>query len=338
MDNAAAGSAGLPYKNRGGWLVAFGVAEILLGAAILLMSLFALMSLLISRPSHPAELPPGVHVAGMAVLAGFYVVIAAYFVIAGIGSILRRNWARILTLAGSSIWLVFGVMGTLSVLFLFPKIMAVRQPALPAAQNIETIVMGTMVLMAIVFGILLPLTLLIFYSRKSVKATCLAREGTPAVADASWRKLPVPVFILVAWETFAAVSSCVVIFSPLHVTTLFGYILRGWAMVALMLVFSLLSAAAAWLIFRKRLAGWTIAVWKLLFFGASAGVSLATGSVSRLFVEISQTLAQQQFAQLFPRFLTMIMITSLILCAVYLALLTYSRRFFLPAATSAALL
>lgn len=335
MDNAIAGSPDLPCKDRGGWLTAFGIVEILLGAAILLMSLFALMSLLISRPSHPAELSPGVHVAGMAVLAGFYVVIAAYFIVAGIGSIRRRNWARILTLAGSSIWLLFGVMGTLFSLFLFPKIMTLRQPVPPAAQHIESIVMGTMVVMVIIFGILLPLTFLIFYSRKSVKATCLARESAPA-AGAPSRKLPVPVFILVVWETFAAVSTGIVLFSPLHFTTLFGYIVRGWQMVALMLVFSALSAAAAWLIYRKRLAGWTIAVWKLLFFGASAGVSLATGSMSRLFVEISQTTAQQQFAQLFPQFMTVVMVASLVFCAAYLALLAYSRRFFLPAGAPAA--
>ncbi|HKT11476.1 MAG TPA: hypothetical protein VJW77_06570 [Terriglobia bacterium] len=331
MDNAIAESPDRPSKDRSGWLVAFGVVEILLGAAILLMSLFALASLLISRPSHAAEMPAGVHMAGIAFLVGFYVVIAAYFVVAGIGSILRRNWARILTLAGSSIWLLFGILGTLFSLFLFPKIMAVRQPVPPAAQHIEAIVLGTMVLMSIVFGILLPLTFLIFYSRKSVKATCRAREGTPATAAASSNKLPVPVIILVVWESFAAVSSCVVLFSPLHVTSLFGYIVRGWPVVALMLVFSVLSAAAAWLIYRKRLAGWTIAVCKLLFFAASAGVSLATGSMSRLFAEVSQTRAQQQFAQLFPHFINMIMITSLILCAVYLALLTYSRRFFPPA-------
>jgi hypothetical protein len=336
MDNATAESSGLPYKDRGGWLVAFGLVEILVGATILLMSLFALMSLLLSKPPHPTDMPAGVHAAGIAIAVGLYIVIAVLFVVAGIGSILRRNWARILMLVGSSGWLFFGVLGTLFFLFLLPKFMAARHPVPPAAQHVETVVMGGMFLMTIVFGILLPLTFLIFYSRKSVKATCLAREGPPAAGEASSRKLPVPVIILVLWEALGAVSAWVVFLSPVHVTCLFGYVVRGWPMIAVMLVFSALSAAAAWLIYRVRLAGWAIALWKLLFFGASAGVSLATGSMSRLFVEISQTQAQEQFAQLFPQFMTVIMIASLILCAAYLALLIYCRRFFLSATPSAA--
>lgn len=336
MDNDIAESSGPPYKDRGGWLVAFGVFEILLGTSSLLMGAFALMSLQFSRPSPATGVPAGVHTAGIAFVAGFYVVIAAFFVVAGIGSILRRNWARILMLIGSSVWLLFGVLGTLFFFFLFPKIVAVQHPVPPSAQHVQRVVMGGMVLMAVVFGILLPLAFLIFYSRRSVKATCLAREGTLAVVDASSRKLPVPVIVLIIWEATAAVSAWVVIFSPMQVTSLFGYIVRGWPVIALMLAFSVLSAASAWLIYKMQLAGWTIALWKLLFFGASAGVSLATGSMSRLFVEMSQTQAQEQFAQWFPQFLTVIMVASLVLCAAYLVLLIYSRRFFLPATPSAA--
>ena len=335
MGSAIAESPALPYKDRGGWLIAFGVVQILLSTFSLLMGTFMLIGPLIFRPSHAAEVPVGVHTAGMVVSAGFYVVIAAFFLVAGIGSIRRRNWARILALIGSALWLFFGVMGTLFFLFLLPRIMAAQHPVPPGAQHAVRIVMGAMVLVAIVFGILLPLTLLIFYSRKSVKATCLAREGTPAAAETSLHKFPVPVVVMVVWEALGAFSAWSFLIAPVRATCLFGYIVRGWTMIAVMLVFSLLSAVAAWLIYRKRLAGWTIALWKLLFFGASTSVSLASGSMSRLFAEVGQTPGQEQFAQLFPQFITVVMVATLVMCAAYLALLIYSRRFFLPVTPSA---
>lgn len=107
-----------------------------------------------------------------------------------------------------------------------------------------------------------------------------------AEAETPSHRLPVPVIILVVWEALAALSFLFPIISPMRVTCFFGYFVRGWRMVALVLVFSALSTTAAWLIYKMRLAGWTIALWKLLFFGASTAVSLASGSMSRLFVEM----------------------------------------------------
>ncbi|HXH51529.1 MAG TPA: hypothetical protein VNM47_19495 [Terriglobia bacterium] len=336
MDSTIAGSSHPPYKDRGGWLVAFGVVEILLGASSLLIGVFVLISQQILKTPHETGMPGGAYPSGILVGAGFYVVTAAFFLIAGVGSALRCNWARILMLIGSIVWMFVGALATLFLLFLFPRIMAIQKPAPPAAQHVEHIVMGGIVSMAIVFVLLLPLTFLIFYSRKSVKATFLAREGTTAGTGTPSRELPVPVILLVVWEALGAISMWPLLISPVRTTFLFGYILRGWTVVVLMLAFSALSAAAAWLIYRKRLAGWTISFWKLLFFGASAGVSFLTGSVFRLFVEMGQTPGREKFAQLFPQFVTVVMVGSLVICAVYLALLIYWRRFFLSAKPSAA--
>lgn len=337
MGNAIAESAALPHKDRRGWLIAFGVIEILLGAISLLLCTLVLITPLLLKSSHTAGRPAGLHAASVIVTAGLYVVIAAFFIVVGIGSIRRRNWARILMLIGSALWLFVGVLGTAFVLFLLPRFMTAQHSVAPGAQHIESIVMGSMVLMGIVFGILLPLTFLIFYTRKSVKATCLARIAALSADGTRSRRLPVPVIILVVWEALAAISVWSFLISPMRATCLFGYIVRGWPTIVIMVVFSVLSAAAAWLIYRVRLAGWTIAFWKLLFFGASTGVSLATGSMSRLFVEMGQTPAQERLVQLFPQFITVVMASTLIMCSAYLALLIYSRRFFLrvtPPATS----
>jgi hypothetical protein len=336
MDNAIPESPALPYKDRGGWLIAFGIIEILLAALSLLLGTFALIGSMFSSRPQVAGIPAGVHAAGVVITVGFYLVIAAFFLVAGIGSIQRRNWARILMLIGSALWLTFGVLGTLFFLFVLPKIMAAHGAVPPGAQHVERVVMGVMVLVAIVFGILLPVTFLIFYTRKSVRATCLAHGAAQAEAGDSSRTLTVPVIIMVVWEALSALSLLFTLILPMHIACFFGYIVRGWTTVALMLVFSGLSAAAAWLIYKMRLAGWTIAFWKLLFFGSSAVVSLASGSMSRLFIEVGQASGQAQFAQFFPHFIEFAMGGSLIVCAAYLVLLIYSRKYFLPATSSGA--
>lgn len=335
MDNAIPESPAPPYKDRGGWLVAFGIIEIVLAALSLLMGTLALISSLLSTRPQVAGIPAGVHAAGVIISVGFYLVIAAFFVVAGIGSIRRRNWARILMLIGSTLWLALGVLGTLFFLFVLPKMIAAYGAVPQGAQHAERVVIGLMVLMAIVFGILLPVTFLIFYTRKSVKATCLAHGAARAEAGDSSRRLKVPVIIMVVWEAFSALSFLFLTILPMHIACLFGYIVRGWTTVALMLVFSGLSAAAAWLIYKMRLAGWTIAFWKLLFYGSSAAVSLVSGSMSRLFVETSQASGQAQFVQLFPHFIEFAVGSSLIVCAAYLVLLIYSRKYFLPVSPSA---
>lgn len=59
MDNAIAASPALPSKDRGGWLIAFGIIEILLATLSLLLGTFALIDLLFSKPQHVAGMPAG---------------------------------------------------------------------------------------------------------------------------------------------------------------------------------------------------------------------------------------------------------------------------------------
>lgn len=328
MGNAIAESPALPYKNRRGWLIAFGVVEILLGAISLLLCAFISISQLHLKTSYTSGTPGAVGAANIIIGAGFYLVAAAFFLAAGIGSILRRNWARILMLIGSAFWVFVGVLGTVFALFLLPWFMAAQHSVAPAAQHVKSLVLGFMDLMAIVFGILLPLTFLIFYTRKSVKATCLARTAASGVLGKRSQALPTQVIIMVVWESLAAISVWSFLFSPMRATCVFGYIVRGWTMILIMVGFSALSVVAAWLIYKMLLAGWTLAFWKLLFFSASTGVSLATGSMSRLFGEMGQTPAQEQLIQLFPQFITDLMVITLIGSFAYLGFLIYSRRFF----------
>lgn len=108
------------------------------------------------------------------------------FAAAGIGSIQARNWARILMIVLSSLWLAFGTLGTVGVIVIMPLMMRQQETILrqnPAAQagqlppNFMTIIMVISIIFQVFIMVLLPLIFLLFYTRKNVKATC---EGLSA--------------------------------------------------------------------------------------------------------------------------------------------------------------
>src|SRR5262245_4030185 len=121
MNNPVLNASALPpmqaYKDRRGWLIAFGIVEILIACFFLLVA--CLMALVIpNMPQQPAApAPPGWI---FLFAAGFYGTLAAVFAAAGIGSIQARNWARILMIVLSSLWLAFGVLGTLGFALVLP--------------------------------------------------------------------------------------------------------------------------------------------------------------------------------------------------------------------------
>jgi hypothetical protein len=159
--------------------MAFGVIEIMMGCAFLLMILF---SAFIFLGPAAAKMPPSAMATGpmsprvLMVFAGLqYGLMAAVFITAGIGSIRCKNWARILMLVVGGFWLACGLFGTLIMVFILPAIMR-QQPVHVAPGIQDAIVVGTITFMAVLM-ILLPAIFLFFYSRKSVRATCLAQKG-----------------------------------------------------------------------------------------------------------------------------------------------------------------
>lgn len=329
-------------KDSRGWLIAFGIFEILLGGLSLLTATLVLVGTLVSRSLPAAQAPAGARFAPMAFGIVLYGLIAAFFFVAGIGSIQCRNWARILMLVASIAWLVFGAISALFVVFLLPRMM--ENPTVARPEVMHAIIVG-IVLFVVFFGVVLPAVFLIFYTRKSVKATCLARDaeraGAAGPASASavqspGRKLPVPVIILAVWETISALSGLMVLAAPLAVTAFFGHVIRGWEAVACMLVFSALSGLAAWLIYQVRFAGWMLALIKLLFFGASSLVSFANGAMARASVQMLQGPEQARMVQFFPDFLKVMMVTAAVFGVAYLALLIYCRKFFVAPSPVAA--
>jgi hypothetical protein len=313
------------YKSRRGWLIAFGVIEILIGCAFLLMIVASAFAFLgragASMPAGPISRPALLAIVGLE-----YGFLAAVFFIGGIGSIRRKNWARIYMLVVSSLWLVFGVLGTLAMAFILPTIMR-QQPAsvLPAIMHAIMVVMITVMT---VLGVLLPTALLVFYSRPSVKATCLApigAEGAGSVAGDS--ALPIPLAILGVWEAFGALSVLAVLF--MRVTLVFGIVLHGAAAVAVLLTYSVLSAYAAWAIFRRQLVGWQIALFMAGFWTISMVVTLFHHpDMLQLFRDMGFSDQTLGIYDQVPRLLPTIWVGTVVLMGVLVAFILYTRKFF----------
>jgi len=165
----------IPCKSQRGWLIAFGIIEILISCGLVFMTLFSAYILLgPARAKMPASPIPPLGLAVMAVLQ--YQLLAVLFFTGGIGSILCKNWARILMLVVSGLWLGIGIMSTLTMALAFSATTHHHLGNMPAGTVGRVAVMFTF---AIVMMVVLPAICLIFYSRKSVRATCLTQKGAP---------------------------------------------------------------------------------------------------------------------------------------------------------------
>jgi hypothetical protein len=174
MGNALSAPSVAPHADHRGWIIAFGVIEILIGLFCLLLAAF--VSLFFLRAANTGQIPGQASTAGVAFGGGLYLLFAAFFFAGASGSFRCKNWARLLMLVGSGAWMVFGLIGMVVIFLVMPKAMATRASMPPSGEHL---VMGIALGIEGVFGVLLPLVFLIFYSRNSVKATFLARSAVP---------------------------------------------------------------------------------------------------------------------------------------------------------------
>ena len=329
MDSTPPGAVANPHKSQRGWLMAFGVVEILMGGAFLLMIVFSAIVFLghAGATGPPAAMSP---VALVIFAALQYGVMAAVFVTGGIGSIRCRNWARIMMLVVSGFWLVFGLAGTLIMAFIVPSVIRAQHGSIPSA--IGHIVVVVMIAVSTFMGVILPAIFLFFYSRASVRATCLAQEGAqlavPGAGETAPSALPVPLAILGALEAFGSLFVLAMVF-VMPVTVMFGVVLRGRAALAIFLTYSILGGYAAWMIFRKKLIGWHIALF-------TAGLGLVSMLVTylrrpdmlQLFQEVGNNNQPVSVYELFPQFLPLVWLAMIVMMVVMIAFIIYTKQFF----------
>lgn len=332
MTNTLPQSSVPPSQARSAWVTAAAIIELLMAFVCLLLAI--LVGLFLLSPGHLGQLPGRSSGAGMVVGEGFYVFLAGIFLTAGIGSLKRRNWARILMLVASGVWLAFGALGAL-----FATLFVWRLTETLPGRNlgVHSFALAIMISIEVLFTVLVPLGFLIFYTRKSVKAEFRARSAAgatpPGARETKSNRLPIPLVILAIFEAFGSISVLYILAFPTVLA--FGFIIHGSKAVLIGLGYSLLSGIAAWLIYKRRTAGWNIAFFKALLGGSSMAVSWLAPNVSQLFIQQMKTPQQAQMLQLFPHFFQVVLAVSTVLTAGYVAFLVYAGKYFsTPAASS----
>jgi hypothetical protein len=166
------------------------------------------------------------------------------FLMLGVGSIKCKNWARIASQIVSGFWLFAGAFVSLFFVFVLPKVIEQQGKLPPEQRRLMFIVLG---LFAVVVMMLLPTTLLVFYSLRSVRATCLAiglgQGPTMAGTGQAAGRLPVAVISLALLECLGVLA----VFSVLVVraAVVFGIVVRGPSAMLLMTAHAILSGIAA---------------------------------------------------------------------------------------------
>ncbi len=314
--------APVAYRDRRGWLTAFGVAEILIACVFLLIAVSMLLVPLIRPPVQAPLATPQMQVAmkifGFAIYAGF----AGLFLLIGIGSIRRKNWARITMLIVSALWLGAGALATVLVVLVTPPLMRTAGQIPPATRSLMLEVLTTMV---VVLMVAIPAIFLFFYSRKSVKATCLPGNAGQVAGGSSG--VPVPIIILTIWQGFGAVTLLSYLFLKSMVA--FGVVLHGAPGLLVALACSAVSVYAAWLIYHRKFAGWMIALCYAVFWTAGSVVTFAGHDVSSIYRQTDNwgKPTAEAMAQ-FPQAQAIIWVSCLFLLVVFVAFLLYTRKFF----------
>ena len=302
-------------------------------------------------------------------IGAFYGALGAIFAAGGIGSIQAKSWARILMIVLSSFWLGFGLLGTLGVAAMMPIMMRQQEAILqqnPAAQGgqLPPHFMGTVMVVTIAFQVvimvLLPLVLLLFYTRKNVKATCEPLSNPPSLplpatavpaaptavasptipgapaTDSAKRGLPVPIVLAVMWFSFVAVSGLVTA-SWFPLAVVFGVKVQGVEARLILLALALLNGYCAWGFYKLRIAAWWTAVGLFVFSFLSGIMTAIKGTPSSLYEDAYRQMGMdpQQMRPFMLDAHTMQLLQSLglLVFVAFFALLLYTRRYFRDAMT-----
>ena len=305
------------FRNRQGGLIFFGIVEVLFGLGAGAVALLIAATVLIPRP----EGTPGMPVQSAAAAVPIYAVFSIVFLILGIGSMMARRWARTLTLALSWMWLITGVLTSVAMVAMSGALLQ----SMPAEQaGARGFVIGCMVVMLGLFGIIVPLVLILFYRSPNVRATVESIDRVPRWTD----RVPIPVLVFALWMLLGGVSMFV--WSFVYPSIPIGsWIVARPVSTLVMLFFAILSIFIAIGSMRLQRSAWWTAM-AMVVFGLAYSVVLLPRSNLVTWFESSGMAVDTKSAELVQSLYSgpSFWIWMGVLWIGYLAFLLYIRRYF----------
>jgi hypothetical protein len=308
----------MDFKDRSPILIFFGVILLLLGVAMAFLGPLEMYAMYLFSEGgrfHYEGFGLGSFMFGniAAQIVGYYL-IAIVCMPLGYGNIMRRRWARTLSLAVVGFWLVAGIPFMVAFMFV---LVASKDVTLP------TVLIALMSL-ALSYAVV-PVLLIRFYRSRDVRLTFETRDPR-----SNWiENVPLPVLVVSAvFGLTIAVLHVLILFNgvfPLLHSLVFG--LRGITLIALSV---LILVGLIWGLLRLKPWAWwgALVYWGYLTFSTIAALSRTT---------FAELLSHMKFSPLevdildgIPLHGAHLAVLAGIPLLVTLGLLAYSRRYFAP--------
>ncbi len=276
------------YRDTG--LIAFGIIQLVIGAACGLMAPLALLGAVMARFSSKAA-ASGLTLSSALMATTFYLLLAGWFITMGIGSIMTKRWARALTLVFSWLWLVCGVVGGVQATTVLPAVYRTmaRQGKLPESM-IPFAMIFAIGFMVLIYAVI-PGALILFYGRRRAKETCELLDPKVRWTD----KCPLPVLaasFLYGLGAFGMLFSLG--YGPMF--PLFGVLLAGAPAMLAIGALAVLFAAVGVGIYRLRMEAWWGGMGATVLVGLSAVVTFSRVSMTKFYEKLN--LPEQQMEML----------------------------------------
>lgn len=320
-----------PFRDRSTGLKVFGVIQIILGAFASLFIPLSLLGALMSRRLSDTAMPIGTYLQTCLT----YAALAIVLIILGIGSLRLRRWARALTLILSWISLIGGVLATILITAFLPAAFAAglrrAADANPNAGSLPTgvtaVILTLVIIFFAIFLVAIPLSFVLFYSRKDVAETCQHHDPVERWTD----RCPLPVLAASVLFAYGAIYHVFVgITTPMIPS--FGRYLTGVPGAAVCLSQAILELLLAVWFYRVRLFAWWIALASLLVFGISSTLTYRFGDLLSAYSRMGWGQQQIDLMNRTPMFRGHVVLWwSLVYLLAALGYLLWLKRYFRPA-------
>ena len=319
------------FRDRSTGLVIFGVAQIILGVLTALMIPLAVLGAFLSRLA-----PAGGGMRPMQVVSsiGTYAGLAAVLITLGIGSAQKKRWARALTVVLSWYWLVVGILVTVLITAALPVVMRTalaqaQRNTDPAANELSTGIMAVVITVMIAFCafflIVVPIALLVFYSRQDVADTCRYRDPIERWTD----RTPLPV-LGASVVLFIGAAYLLIVGLTTPVFPFFGRYLTGIPGALCFLIYGALDLYLSYAIYHRKLSAWWIAIITSPIRLVSMILTFARADVMQAYSRTGWSDAQLQVLNNNPMFRSHVILWwSLISVFVFFGYLLWLKRYFI---------